>query len=58
MVSKCEAALHDVVGILQTAYLYQGRPQWFFFFLYSAVLALLLAPFATIPLALRWNRHR
>ncbi|QGQ24117.1 hypothetical protein F1728_16090 [Gimesia benthica] len=47
-----------VVGILQTASLYQGRPQWFFFFLYSAVLALLLAPIATIPLALRWNRHR
>ncbi|QDV21295.1 hypothetical protein Pan153_59830 [Gimesia panareensis] len=47
-----------VVGILNHAWQYHGQVQWALFFIYSALLALLLTPFATIPLALRWNRHR
>ncbi|QDU53411.1 hypothetical protein [Gimesia panareensis] len=46
------------VGILREGWQYDRPAPWAMFFIYSALLALLLAPFATIPLALRWNRHR
>ncbi|MCA9015772.1 MAG: hypothetical protein KDA77_10615 [Planctomycetaceae bacterium] len=34
------------------------EPRWGVFWIYSAISALVLTPFATIPLALSWNRHR
>ncbi|QDV53631.1 EscU/YscU/HrcU family type III secretion system export apparatus switch protein [Gimesia fumaroli] len=34
------------------------EPRWGMFWIYSAISAFVLAPFATIPLALSWNRHR
>ena len=34
------------------------EPRWSMFWIYSAISALFLMPFATIPLALSWNRHR
>tara|TARA_R110002111_G_scaffold117466_1_gene179423 strand:- start:13905 stop:15599 length:1695 start_codon:yes stop_codon:yes gene_type:complete len=47
-----------VVMLLNDAVRFNHLPEWGVFWVYSAVCALALAPFATIPLALRWNRHR
>lgn len=51
--------LCSILGLIVWENAQYYRPaQWTFFFIYSALLTLLLAPFATIPLALSWNRHR
>jgi len=47
-----------VSGILIWVFDSSPQKQWAIAWIFSALLTLIIAPFATIPLALSWNRHR
>lgn len=54
----CSAGGVCIVLVLNESAQTSIQPQWGVFWIYTAISAFLLAPFATIPLALSWNRHR